>query len=520
MQRLHGLLVIGAALVFLVGCAGRSEWRTVAPPPDLPELPREMRAAWVATVANIDWPSEPGLSEYAQRGQVLRILDRAQDLGLNTIVLQVRPAADAIYKSRYEPWSVYLSGEEGVGPGYDPLRYWIQEAHKRGIDVHAWFNPFRAGHPTKAEPASYKHVTRRRPEWTRAYGKYMWLDPGDPAAREHSLRVILDVVNRYDVDGVHLDDYFYPYPNPSEPFPDDTTYARYLEGGGTLDRESWRRLNINLFVREMYSRVKRSKPRVLVGISPFGIWRPDHPPGVEGFDAYARISSDSRLWLREGWLDYISPQLYWPLESEGQPFEPLLNWWSEQNVLGRHLWPGLYLSRVGQDLGSGAWEPSQIRRQVEVARSHPDSSGHIHFSMNGFVENRLDVVDELRATVYEAPAIPPAADWLAQPAPTAPLVEIERPDPGAILVRWRPYATGNDVRRWAVSHKVGDEWRTRILASDQRQVLLTHGLEPISFVVVRAIAPGGRSSEPRALVWVPPELPPEPVTPGFDEGGP
>jgi len=494
-------LVLLALMLCAVGCSSGPRWVPIASPADTPVPNREMRAAWVATIANIDWPSEPGLSEYAQRGQVIRILEHAQTLGLNAIILQVRPAADAIYPSPYEPWSVYLTGEEDVGPGYDPLRYWIEEAHARGIDIHAWFNPFRAGHPTKDEPASSRHVTRQRPEWTRAYGDFMWLDPGDPNAREHSLKVIMDVVARYDIDGVHLDDYFYPYPNRTEPFPDDTTYARYLDKGGTLDRKEWRRLNINLFVRELYQRVKGRKPGVLVGISPFGIWRPGNPPGIQGFDAYAEISSDSRLWLREGWLDYISPQLYWTIESAGQPFEPLLRWWAEQNVLRRHLWPGLYLTRIEH---TGGWDPSQIRQQVRVARSHPEVTGHLHFSMSGFLENRQGVADELRATVYDRSAIPPASPWLAGSPPTAPRVTVEQAGVQALRVRWSAYSSGNEIRRWFIAWREGGEWRTRIMPGRAKQLLLVKGVDPIDLVAVRAIGPTGLMSEARAALLLEP----------------
>ena len=216
--------------------------------PDLTAVPpkpmREFRGVWVATVANMDWPSKPGLSTDEQQREMIAILDRARELKFNAIILQVRTSCDAFYPSELEPWSEYLTGQQGKAPEpfYDPLKMWIEQAHARGLELHAWFNPFRARHPAATTNAA-NHISKTHPEWVKQYGKYQWLDPGEPATREHTLRVIRDVVAKYDVDGVHFDDYFYPYPEKGEDFPDEASWQRYQKSGGKLSRADWRRSN-------------------------------------------------------------------------------------------------------------------------------------------------------------------------------------------------------------------------------------------------------------------------------------
>src|ERR1043166_6055504 len=337
---------------------------TPAPPP---EPMREFRAAWVSPINDgglNEWPSRPGLSPDVQRAELRHLLDRAAAIGLNAIVLHVRMAADALYPTKLAPWSAYLAGKAGVGPSppYDPLAFAVEEAHARGLQLHAWFNPFRAMLPLFKGKASATHVTRAHPEWIRRYGSQTWMDPGDPAARKAALDAVLDVVRRYDVDGVHIDDYFYPYREHVSivrrigkkrvrtyrdiAFPDDKTWKKFGKPAGFTDRGNWRRANIDAFVQTLYREVKATKPSVLVGVSPFGIWRAGTPPGVPGLDAFEEIYADSRRWLREGWLDYLAPQLYWPLDGAQGRFRALDAWWLQQNVAGRHVWPGLYTSRT------------------------------------------------------------------------------------------------------------------------------------------------------------------------------
>ena len=298
-----------------------------------PPAPREFRAAWVSTVANIDWPSKPNLNADKQQAEAIAILDRARALNLNAIVLQVRPAADAIYPSKLEPWSEYLTGLQGQAPQpwYDPLKFWITQAHARGLELHAWFNPYRARQNGARSPAAPNHISRANPAAVKSYGKYLWMDPGEDSAVKQTLDVVLDVVRRYDIDGVHIDDYFYPYPIEAPgttgaegialegktgkyevEFPDGPSFQRYVGGGGKLDRSAWRRQNVNKLIEALYEEIHREKSWVRFGISPFGIGRPDRrPAGINGFSQYDKLYADAETWLQNGWLDYFTPQLYW-----------------------------------------------------------------------------------------------------------------------------------------------------------------------------------------------------------------
>ncbi len=358
---------------------------------------REFRGAWVATVHNIDWPSKPGLSEETQKAQLRALLDRAAELKLNAILLQVRPASDALYASTKEPWSQFLTGKQGVSPGYDPLAFAIAEAHRRGIELHAWINPFRAATNVKT-PLAAGHVAKEHPEWVRRYGAQLWLDPGEPAARAYVLDVIADIVRRYDVDGVHIDDYFYPYPAKGASFPDEISWKQYGEKTGMI-RADWRRENINDFVRSMYRTVKSTKSSVLVGISPFGIWRPGVPATtIAQLDAYNHLFADSRKWLAEGWCDYMAPQLYWSIEPAKQSFPVLLAWWRAQSR-GADVWPGIATDRIGSKRPA-----SEIVKQIELTRRGTDSPGHIHWSMKSLLRNQGGIADLLRAGPYEEKA--------------------------------------------------------------------------------------------------------------------
>jgi uncharacterized lipoprotein YddW (UPF0748 family) len=315
---------------------------------------------------------------------------------------------DALYESKLEPWSEFLTGEQGKSPGYDPLAFAVEEAHKRGLELHAWFNPYRAWNPSAKGPPAKSHLVKARPDIARKYGKHYWLNPTHPDVQAHSLAVILDVVKRYDVDGVHMDDYFYPYPERDAkgaeiPFPDDDTWAKYRESGGKLSRDDWRRDAVNRFVKQLYADVHAAKPHVKVGISPFGIWRPGNPPGIAGFDQYGKLYADAKLWLNEGWVDYFTPQLYWPIHQEKQSYPKLLNWWAEQNTKHRHLWPGIY---------TGKHTPAEIVAQIELTRASGVADGVIHFSAKAIVQNRKGVADALKK-VYAEPARVPLSPWLA-----------------------------------------------------------------------------------------------------------
>ncbi len=363
---------------------------------------REFRGAWVATVYNLDWPSQPGLPASVQQTQLRSLLERAAELKLNAILLQVRPASDALYASKKEPWSEFLTGRAGVSPGYDPLAFAIAEAHARGIELHAWVNPFRAAVSANVRLPE-NHVAKEHPEWVRRFGRQLWIDPGEPAARAYVISVITDIVRRYDVDGLHLDDYFYPYPlhSGAASFPDDSSWQRFGMKSG-LTRADWRRDNINDFVHSMYRAVKATKLGVRVGISPFGIWRPGVPPTTTaGLDAYAELFADSRKWLAEGWCDYLAPQLYWSIRPADQSFPVLLDWWRAQSH-GIPIWPGIATERIGTQRPA-----REIIEQIELTRRGTSSPGQIHWSMKALMRNQGGIDNLLRAGPYEEKAAPP-----------------------------------------------------------------------------------------------------------------
>jgi uncharacterized lipoprotein YddW (UPF0748 family) len=417
-------LLTGSALA-LSACT------TTLPRPDeglhalAPAIPREFRGAWVATVANIDWPSKKGLSTADQQAEIRNTVALAASLGLNALLLQVRTSADALYPSNLEPWSEYLSGTQGQAPdpAYDPLALWIAEAHARGLELHAWFNPYRARQSAAQSPLHASHLSQTRPGWVKTYGKQLWIDPGEPEAAAHTLAVMRDVLSRYALDGLHIDDYFYPYPEKDAAgnevdFPDEPSWQRFGLSTG-LSRADWRRQNVDRLVEAMFRLTREVRPGTQLGISPFGLMRPDaRPPGIAGFSQYDKLYADVERWLREGWLDYLVPQLYWPRAQAAQAFGPLLQGWLGLNPQGRHVWPGLYTSRINAEPTS--WQPEEISGQVALTRELHPQSGHVHFSMAALTQNRRGVTDHLRATSYNAPALPPASAWIPA-APPPPL---------------------------------------------------------------------------------------------------
>jgi uncharacterized lipoprotein YddW (UPF0748 family) len=434
-----------------------------------PTPPREFRGAWIATVANIDWPSRTGLTATAQQGELRALFASFAQTRLNAAVLQIRPAADALYRSSLEPWSRYLTGTQGTDPGYDPLEFAVTEAHGAGLELHAWFNPFRAGNASDTTRFSATHVWRARRDLARVYGTQVWMDPGDPEVQDRTMAVILDVVRRYDVDAVHLDDYFYPYlerdaANRIIDFPDSATYARYNPRG--LTRADWRRDNINRFVQRLYGEVHAVKPWVRVGLSPFGIWRPGTPPGITGLDAYTEIYADSRLWLNNGWMDYFAPQLYWRIDPPQQSYTTLLAWWSSQNTLHRHLWPGNATYRVS-DGTTTAFPVAEISNQVTATRS-AGATGNVFYNTTSLLARSGEVSRHLASTVYASgSAVPPATPWLDATPPGTPAVVVAE---GAAqaggrvwTVRITPPA-GEAPRWWVLQSKIGGQWGAPVVA--------------------------------------------------------
>jgi len=463
-----------------------------------PAPQREMRGLWIATVKNIDWPSRPGLPVAQQKSELIALLDRAKRLRLNAVFLQVRPSCDAFYASKFEPWSEYLTGQMGRAPQpfYDPLAFAVTEAHKRGLELHAWFNPYRARHMAAISAVSKDHISKTRPSLVRTYAKSLWLDPGEREVQEYSLNVVMDVVQRYDIDGVHFDDYFYPYPEKDASgrplvFQDWRGFQRYRDAGGKLDRESWRRENVNLFIIRVSQSVHAAKPWVKFGISPFGIWRPGHPPQIKGLDAYDDLYADARKWLREGWVDYLAPQLYWGEEKKETSFSALLQWWAGENIRHRHLWPGLDVSRVGASRAAG-----EIVTQVRQTRGQPKASGNMLWAVRALSENRRGVSDALANEVYGQAALPPAFPWLDARPPGRPSVTVTHGSSAELTVNWKASGT-EPAWLWVVQSRTGATWTTDILAGTQAGRVFLQGTPEV--ISVTAVDRCGNASPPTTL---------------------
>lgn len=480
-------------LLALAASVFAAESESVFPPPP----PREFRAAWIATVANIDWPSKPGLPVAQQKAELISLLDRAAQLHFNAVFFQVRPTCDALYASSIEPWSEYLTGVQGRAPDpfYDPLTLAVTEAHRRGLELFAWFNPFRAGRPEAKSPPAPNHITQTHPELVRHYGSQIWLDPGEPEARARALAVILDVVKRYDVDGVVLDDYFYPYPQKNAAgqdmeFPDDASWKKYGIHSG-LSRDDWRRENVNRFVLKLSQSIKALKPWVQFGISPFGIWRPHHPPQIRGMDAYEKIFADSRKWLADGWVDFLAPQLYWPIADREQSFPALFDWWRAQNVKGRHVWPALADSAVG-----GKFSVEEIVRQMQIIRRKSDP-GEIHFHLRSVLDTPA-LAAAVRAQ-YAQQALVPSSPWIT-------MMPLKKPDLSVVTMddsahfRWKNNGA-ESVRWWLLQFRVKGIWMTQVFPLERTDAYLDHA-HPEA-VSIRAVDRLGNLSPP--AIWMPKE---------------
>ncbi len=448
-----------------------------------PVVTREFRAAWVATVFNIDWPSRKGLSKSAQQGELRAILDQMVRLNLNAVIFQVRPNGDALYSSGIEPWSPWLTGTMGRSPGYDPLSFCISEAHARGIEVHAWFNPFRAL-PNADMPTSGDHVCRTHPSHICDFKTYRWMNPASSFTRQRAISVIVDVTKRYDVDGIHIDDYFYPYPDLAK----NGQHKQHFPDGKD---PSQRRGYVDSFVEEMYDSVKRTKPWARVGISPFGIWRPGVPSGTTaGVDAYEHLAADSRKWLQKGWCDYLSPQLYWRIESP-QSYTRLLSWWREQGH--RPVWPGIATARVksSEDPGRPA---SEILNQVNLSRSiGKNYAGHVHWSVKSLRENRGGVTSALAKNTYQGAALVPPMPWMSQAMPATPGLSAKASGKST-YANWSPV---RGASKYAVQARYGKNWFTvKVVPASATSLTLSGNPEAIA---VSSVDRYGTTSKPSVV---------------------
>nr|WP_225869476.1 family 10 glycosylhydrolase [Pedobacter psychroterrae] len=407
---------------------------------------REFRGVWVATVSNIDWPSRPGLTIDKQKQELIGILEQHKANGMNAIILQVRPAADAFYAKSREPWSQWLMGRQGLppAPGYDPLEFAIKEAHFRGMELHAWFNPYRATMGVNSV-VHESHMTRKRPELFFTYAGKKQFDPGLPEVREYIVQVILDVVKGYDVDGIHFDDYFYPYPVAGQKIRDEATFGKYPNGFTNVN--DWRRNNVDLLIKQLDDSIHQYKKYVKFGISPFGIWKNSAEDtlgsATNGLSNYTELFADSRKWVKEGWVDYINPQVYFSFTRKAAPFGTLVDWWSN-NTFGRHLYIGQAAYLVNQKM-EAAWRlPGQIPDQVRYIRNNNRVQGSVYFSSKSFSTIARAAGDSLRNDLYKHPALPPQMPWLDEIVPNQPQqLAADAMDDGIHL-------------KWTAPHKASD----------------------------------------------------------------
>lgn len=443
---------------------------------------REFRAAWIATVGNIDWPSKRGLSASQQQQEFINHLNFLQSHGFNAVIVQIRPAADAFYPSNFEPWSQYLTGKQGLPPfpNYDPLLFMIKETHKRNMEFHAWFNPYRALVNSAVNPNPASHVTKRHPDWLIHFGGKSYFDPGNPDARNYILNVLLDVVKRYNIDGVHIDDYFYPYPMPGKVFNDKTSFNKYNNG---MSLDDWRRNNVNLFISQLYTQIKKEKYWVKFGVSPFGIWRNQKNDikgsATSGTSCYDDLYSDIKLWIDNKWVDYIAPQLYWENGHRVAPFEILLPWWA-QNKGERHLYIGLGLYRmVGAK--SEIWKtPQEILRQISMTRQQ-ETEGIVFYSISNFSKINNDLEDSLSQTYFRTIAIPPAMPWLKSFSPPQPTLQVKIAENGNFLT-WEVPENKLDLKylvyRFEDGEKINLNHADKIIALTQAQSFLDRSRTP------------------------------------------
>ncbi|SEG81622.1 Uncharacterized lipoprotein YddW, UPF0748 family [Thermomonospora echinospora] len=410
---------------------GGAECTTVKAPGD--SRGRQLRGMWIATVSDLDWPGSPADSVERKKADYRRLLDGARQVGLNAVFVQVRPAADAFYDSPYEPWSQWIAGKQGRDPGFDVLDFFVKEAHARNLEFHAWFNPYRVSLRADRGKLHPDNPARRNPSWVREYDGKLWYDPGLPQVQELATKVVLDVVNKYDIDAVHFDDYFYPYPSGGD-FPDKATHAKYGRG---KSKAAWRRANVDALVRGLHKKVHEAKPHVRFGISPFGVWRnrTSDPGGsaTKALQSYDDVYADTRKWVKEGWVDYITPQLYWNIGNSAADYRTLVEWWARQvRGTGVELTIGQASYRVGE-AGFGA---SELSKHLTLNARHPEVRGDVYFSATDLVGNRGGATARLRKDHYKAAAIPPPAGGGKAPAPAG-AVKATATGKG-VQVGWRP----------------------------------------------------------------------------------
>lgn len=469
------LLFLLICLFSALPCLGQQRAPSSANSTDNPPpIPREFRAAWCAIVYNIDWPSRAGLPAATQQAELVAILDTMASLHMNALIFQVRPESDAAYAGSTEPWSAWLTGKMGNHPGYDPLAFCLREAHQRGIEVHAWFNPFRAL-ANASKPAAATHISRTHPQLTTRYADSLWCDPSHAATRQRALAAMHDVAKRYPVDGIHIDDYFYPYPKNGQAFPDGKTTVQ-------------RRAIVDAFVSEMYSSIKKIKPTLRVGISPFGIWQPGVPTGTTAqLNAYEDLACDARKWLAKGWCDYMAPQLYWRIDGP-QSYSLLLPWWRSQGT--RPVWPGIATSRI-KSTDDPSRPASEIIQQIDFSRSKTPAAsyphGHIHWSVKAIMKNTDGIATKLRA-LYPSPALPPPMPWSGTATPPPITFQVQRQSSNMLIHLGK---TDPTITKIVIQTRSKGQWKTEKITNPQSFPISIPAADAIALTPVNAFGHSG-----------------------------
>lgn len=376
---------------------------------------REFRAAWIQSVNG----QFRGMPTEKLKQNLIGQLNSLQKAGINAIIFQGRPEADALYASRLEPWSRFLTGVQGKAPEpyWDPMQFMIDECHKRGMEFHAWINPYRTKTTLKSELAP-NHVYNIHPEWFVTYGDQLYFDPALPESRRHICMVVSDIVSRYDVDAIHMDDYFYPYPIKGKDFPDDASFARF--GGGFSNKGDWRRSNVNVLIKKLHETIREIKPWVKFGVSPFGIYRNESsdPLGskTKGLQNYDDLYADVLLWAREGWIDYNIPQIYWHIGHPVADYETLVKWWA-RNTENRPLFIGQSVMNTVQNADPKNPSINQLPRKMALQRAYQTIGGSCQWPASAVVENAGKYRDALIAEYHKYPALPPVFDFMDNEAP-------------------------------------------------------------------------------------------------------
>lgn len=407
---------------------------------------REFRGAWIATVGNIDYPTSKFLTTAQQQTEFIKLLDQHKQAGINAVMVQIRTNGDAFYPSELAPWSEFLTGRQGKTPEpfYDPMLFMVSECRKRGIEFHAWFNPYRAVSNVNTAILDAKHVAIKHPEWLLPFGNLRVLDPGNAEVRKHVRQVVMEVVNRYDIDGVHFDDYFYPYPTTGLTLNDSATYAK--DKRGVLNKNDWRRDNVNLLIKAISDSIKVVKPWVKFGISPFGIWQNKstaQPLGsaTGGLESYSDIYCDTRTWLQNGWIDYVAPQLYWNIGLTVADYSKLVPWWAE-NSFDRHLYIGQAAYRINAADNTTWQNTSHMPSQIRLNRANGKVQGSIYYNTNTLNKNPLGFRDSLITNFYKTPSLMPTMAWKDAVAPNAPQNLSVNLTQSGLELKWTKPTTG------------------------------------------------------------------------------